>query len=149
MPQGKISNIILEPSCCKKRQKSPGQETDLGNRGRLKVLNDIKLVLNEYEWPLNHNIIWYHSEVPYSLNQFLAPDFYSAKNCKNNRLSKTGTFPKWKVTEGGFCCGISTGCFWNIPYGIMFWGCFLWFENYCETWLVDNVLRVSVKPVQQ
>ena len=39
----------LEPSCCKKRQKkSPGQETGLGNRERMKVLNDTKLVLNEY-----------------------------------------------------------------------------------------------------
>ena len=30
-------------------KKSPGQETDLGNRGRLKVLNDTKLVLNYLE----------------------------------------------------------------------------------------------------
>ena len=40
---------FLEQSCCKKRQKSPGQETGLGNRGRLKVLNDANLVLNERE----------------------------------------------------------------------------------------------------
>ena len=43
-------NIIyeLEPSCCTKRQKkSPGQETGLGNRGRQKVLNDAKLMLND------------------------------------------------------------------------------------------------------
>ena len=38
---------ILEPSCCKKRQKSPNQETGLGNRGRLKVLNDTNLILND------------------------------------------------------------------------------------------------------
>ena len=38
-------NIELELSCCKKQQKSPNQETDLGNRGRLKVLNDTKLVV--------------------------------------------------------------------------------------------------------
>ena len=41
----------LELSCCKKRQKISGQETGLGNRERLKVLNDTKLVLNEHEWP--------------------------------------------------------------------------------------------------
>ena len=39
----------LELSCCKKQQKSPNQETVLENRGRLKVLNDTKLVLNEPE----------------------------------------------------------------------------------------------------
>ena len=39
----------LEPSCCKKRQKSPSQETGVGNRERLKVLNDTILVLNEHE----------------------------------------------------------------------------------------------------
>ena len=27
--------MLLEPVCCKKRQKSPNQETGLGNRGRL------------------------------------------------------------------------------------------------------------------
>ena len=38
---------IVEPSCCKKRQKSPNQETGLRNRGRLKVLNDTKLILSD------------------------------------------------------------------------------------------------------
>ena len=53
---------MLEPSCFKKRQKSPNQEpglgnrghlkvlnqeTGLGNRGRLKVLNDTNLNLND------------------------------------------------------------------------------------------------------
>ena len=42
---------VLEPVCCKKQQKSPNQETGLGNRGHLKVLNDIKLILNEHESP--------------------------------------------------------------------------------------------------
>jgi hypothetical protein len=37
----------LEPSCCKKQQKSPNQETGLGNRGYLKVLIDTKLILND------------------------------------------------------------------------------------------------------
>ena len=37
----------LEPACCKKRQKSPNQETGLGNRGHMKVLNDIKLIPND------------------------------------------------------------------------------------------------------
>ena len=43
------SKTALEPVCCKKQQKSPNQETSFGNRGRLKVLNDTKLVLNEHE----------------------------------------------------------------------------------------------------
>ena len=30
-------------------KKSPGQKTGFGNRGRLKALNDTKLVLNEHE----------------------------------------------------------------------------------------------------
>ena len=42
--------LNLEPVCCKKQQKSPNQETGLGNWGHLKVLNDAKLVLNEQEW---------------------------------------------------------------------------------------------------
>ena len=43
-------------------EKKTEQETGLGNRGRLKVLNDTKLVLNEHEWPLNHlGSIWYMS----------------------------------------------------------------------------------------
>ena len=46
-----VLKILLELSCCKKRQKSPNQETGLGNRGHLKVLNDTKLVLNEHELP--------------------------------------------------------------------------------------------------
>ena len=33
-------------------KKSPNQETDLGNRGHLKVLNDTKLFLNVHELPL-------------------------------------------------------------------------------------------------
>ena len=37
----------LEPSCRKKRQKSPNQETGLGNRGCLKVLIVTKLILND------------------------------------------------------------------------------------------------------
>ena len=37
---------LLEPSCCKKRQKSLNQETGEGNRGHLKVLNNTKLILN-------------------------------------------------------------------------------------------------------
>jgi hypothetical protein len=44
-----ITQRRLEQSCCKKRQKSPGQETDFENRGCLKALNDTKLVLNEHE----------------------------------------------------------------------------------------------------
>ena len=39
--------LLLEPSCCKKRQKSPKQETNMGNRGSLKFLKDTKLILND------------------------------------------------------------------------------------------------------
>ena len=39
---------LLELSCCKKRQKkNPVQETFLGGWGRLKVLNDTKLIIND------------------------------------------------------------------------------------------------------
>ena len=41
----KFVKLHLEPSCCKKWQKSPNQETGLRNRRHLKVLNDIKFVL--------------------------------------------------------------------------------------------------------
>ena len=40
---------LLEPSCCEKGKKRPNQEAGLGNRGYLKVLDDAKLVPNEYE----------------------------------------------------------------------------------------------------
>ena len=39
----------LEPSSVKNGKNSPGQEIGLVNRGRLKVLNDTKFVLNEHE----------------------------------------------------------------------------------------------------
>ena len=38
---------ILELVCCKKWQKSPNQETGLENRGCLKVLSVIKLILDD------------------------------------------------------------------------------------------------------
>ena len=64
----------------KNGKNSPNQYTDLGNRGRLKVLNDNKLVLNEHEWPLNHlGSIWYHSEpsdVPHFPKKILGWDFF-------------------------------------------------------------------------
>ena len=42
------SRYYVEQSCtCNKREKSPGQETGLENRGRLKVLNDTLLILND------------------------------------------------------------------------------------------------------
>ena len=37
----------LELSCCKKWQKSPNQETGLGNRGPLKLRNNTKLTIND------------------------------------------------------------------------------------------------------
>ena len=42
-----VQHQALEPVCCKKRQKSPNQETGLGNRGPLEILNDTKLILND------------------------------------------------------------------------------------------------------
>ena len=63
-------------------KKSPNQEIGLGNRGRQKVLNVTKLILNNLEVTHAHlGPIWYHSEpsdVPYSLNQFLGWDFFAA-----------------------------------------------------------------------
>ena len=44
----KAFTTALEKSCCKKLQKIPGQETGLGNRESLKVLNDTKLVLKSF-----------------------------------------------------------------------------------------------------
>ena len=35
--------------CCNKRQKSPKQETGLGNREPLEALNDTKLILNDLQ----------------------------------------------------------------------------------------------------
>ena len=44
----KSANLIfLEKYCCKKWPKSPNQETGLENRGRLKVLKDTKMILND------------------------------------------------------------------------------------------------------
>ena len=50
------SNVNLVDSCAKavtleEAEKSPNQETVLGNRGHLKVLNDTKLFINEHELP--------------------------------------------------------------------------------------------------
>ena len=54
--------------------------------GRLKVLNDTKLALNEQEWPLNHfGSLWYHSElleVPYSPKHFTDMDFFTTSYSK-------------------------------------------------------------------
>ena len=44
--------VDLEPYYCKKWQKSPEQEFVSGNRGRLKVLNDTKLILNAHLEPI-------------------------------------------------------------------------------------------------
>ena len=52
----------LDLSCCKKRQKSPNQETGFGKRGSLEALKT-KLILNDKRgqlWFLRS--IWYHSE---------------------------------------------------------------------------------------
>ena len=78
---------LLEHSCCKKWQKSPGQDTGLGNKGRLMVLNDTKLILNYFKGVTHAHLrpIWYHSEpsdVPYSPNQFLGWDFFTTSYSK-------------------------------------------------------------------
>ena len=73
----------LEQLCCKKWQKSPCQETGFGNRGRLKVRNNIILVLNEHKWPPElFRINLDHSEVPYSPNQYLDRDFFATSYSK-------------------------------------------------------------------
>ena len=86
----------ISTTCCKKCQKSPNQETGLGNRGRLKSLNETKLVINEHEWPLNHlGSIWHHSEpleVPSSPNQFLGLDFFCHFIQQNGSNSKFNVF---------------------------------------------------------
>ena len=41
--------LTLCPLTVRNVKKSPGQETGLGNRGRLKVVNDTKFVFNEHE----------------------------------------------------------------------------------------------------
>ena len=54
----------LEPSCCKKRQKRPRQETGLENRIYLRVLDDTKLTLNNFKGVTHARLgqIWDHSE---------------------------------------------------------------------------------------
>ena len=42
-----LSTLLLEPVCCKKPQKSPWPGTGLWNRGPLKILNGIKLILGD------------------------------------------------------------------------------------------------------
>ena len=72
-------NCLLEPVCCKKQQKKvPDQlHTGLWNRGPQKILNVIKLMLDDQG---NHlgliyvQSVWNHSgpsEVPYSANQYI------------------------------------------------------------------------------
>jgi hypothetical protein len=47
----KFSIILLNSNLAvRSGKKNSGQETGLGNRGRLKVLNGTKMVLNEHEW---------------------------------------------------------------------------------------------------
>ena len=55
--------IVLDPSCCKMQpKKSPNQETGFGNKGHMKVQNDIKIILND-QWSHAHlGTNWYHSE---------------------------------------------------------------------------------------
>lgn len=92
-----MSFVKLEQSCCKKWQKSSDQETDFWNKGRLKVLNDNKLILND-QWATHAHIgpICCHSEpsvVPYYPNQLglflpllILKGFQSVSNCFTNDL---------------------------------------------------------------
>jgi hypothetical protein len=69
--------VWLEQFCSNKWQKSPGQETDLGNRGCLKVLNDTKLIINDLEG--NSCSFRYDSEpsdIPYSPKPLSCPGLF-------------------------------------------------------------------------
>ena len=45
----RFQDLLLEPACCKKWEKSPCQNIGLGNKGPLKVLNGTKLILDD-DW---------------------------------------------------------------------------------------------------
>ena len=66
----KVNHLMIKHfttySCLDVRsgKKSPNQETGLGNRGFLMVLNDTKLILNYFKGVTHAHLgpIWYHSE---------------------------------------------------------------------------------------
>ena len=73
-----VYNFIpyLELSCCKKRQKSPEQETSLRNRGCLKVLNDAKLFLND-SYSFRTNLVSFRTfRRPLFPKPFSCPGFF-------------------------------------------------------------------------
>ena len=76
-----VAEVYYE-SCVAVRsgKKSPNQETGLGNRGHLKVLNDTKFILNDQAGPSCFlGLIWYQlepSDLLYFTNQFLGWDFF-------------------------------------------------------------------------
>ena len=80
----------LELSCCKKRRKSPGQETSLRNRGCLKVLNDAKLFLND-SYSFRTNLVSFRTfrrplfPKPFSCHGFYFLSFLTARQlyCQN------------------------------------------------------------------
>ena len=66
-------------------KKSPNQETGLGNRGCLKVLNDIKFVLNEHESLIiqdQFGIIQSIQSFPIFQTSFLVGTFFAASYSK-------------------------------------------------------------------
>ena len=86
--------FLLELSSVRSGKKSPNQETGLGNREQMKVLNDTKLILMIKGYTHAHLGIRHYSEPsygPYSPNQFLGWDFFAAsysapKNLQFSRL---------------------------------------------------------------
>ena len=70
LEQWTTGQTYLEPVCCKKQQKSSWPVTGLWNRGPLKILNGIKLILDDQGNHLDSYAISLEpSEVPYSANQ--------------------------------------------------------------------------------
>ena len=69
-------------------KKSPNQETGLANRGRLKLLIDTKLILNDKVVTYNYahlGPIWYHSEpsdIPILQTSFLVGTFFATSYSK-------------------------------------------------------------------
>ena len=82
----RLAQFYVEPSCCKKRQKSPNQETGLGNRGRMNALNNTKLILEVTHAHLG--IIQNLQTSPIPQTSFLVGTFFTASYSKTALDSK-------------------------------------------------------------
>ena len=89
--------------CSKKRQKSPNQETGLGNKGPLwgplEALNGTKLILHDLKEVTHVHLgpILCHSkpsDVPYCPNQFLGWDFFVTVSYSKPALAFEGSLDK-------------------------------------------------------